>query len=106
MACNKPAFRSFGFELQGPRSAFTSWRARIRYTQPLALPAHNQKLVLRHVTFVLQQLFQISLERVVSDPRPEHTKAVTWLRREHLAQPNRLSLCRDGRDYFSPIDFL
>src|SRR5262249_24043645 len=27
------------------------------------LPAHNQELVLGHVTFVLQQLFQISLER-------------------------------------------
>src|SRR5262249_2930192 len=58
-----PAFRSLSFELQGPCSAFTSWRARIRYTQALALPAHNQKLVLRHVAFVLQQLFQISLER-------------------------------------------
>ena len=32
-----PAFRSFGFELQGPCSAFTSRRARIRYTQALAL---------------------------------------------------------------------
>ena len=52
-----PAFRSFGFELQGPCSAFTSWCARIRYTQALALPAHNQKLVFGHVTFVLQQLF-------------------------------------------------
>src|SRR5215813_9008636 len=30
-------FRSFRFELQGPCSAFTSWRARIRYTQALAL---------------------------------------------------------------------
>src|SRR5215831_13796657 len=44
-------------------SAFTSWRARKRDPKTLALPAHNQKLVLRHVTFVLQQLFQISLER-------------------------------------------
>jgi hypothetical protein len=58
-----PAFRSLSFELQGPCSAFTSRRARIRYTQALALPAHNQKLVLRHVAFVLQQLFEISLER-------------------------------------------
>jgi hypothetical protein len=56
-----PAFRSFGFELQGPCSAFTSWRARVSYTQAFALPAHNQRLVLRHVAFVLQQLFQISL---------------------------------------------
>jgi hypothetical protein len=55
------AFRSFGFELQGPCSAFTSWRARVSYTQAFALPAHNQRLVLRHVGFVLQQLFQISL---------------------------------------------
>src|SRR5215468_671205 len=58
-----PAFRSPSFELQGPCSTFASWRARIRYTQALALPAHNQKLVLRHVAFVLQQLFQSSLER-------------------------------------------
>jgi hypothetical protein len=34
-------FRSFGFELQGHCSAFSSWRARIRYTQTLALPAHE-----------------------------------------------------------------
>jgi hypothetical protein len=33
--------RSFGFELQGRCSAFTSWRARIRYTQTLAFPAHE-----------------------------------------------------------------
>src|SRR6516165_535533 len=33
------SFRSFGFELQGPCSAFTSWRARIRDPQTLALPA-------------------------------------------------------------------
>jgi len=32
-----PAFRSLSFELQGPCSAFTSRRARIRYTQALAL---------------------------------------------------------------------
>src|SRR5262249_13907299 len=56
-------FRSLSFELQGPCSAFASRRARIRYTQALAFPAHNQKLVLGHVPFVLQQLFQISLER-------------------------------------------
>jgi hypothetical protein len=31
-----PAFRSFGFELQRTCSAFTSWRARKRYTQALA----------------------------------------------------------------------
>jgi hypothetical protein len=35
-----PAFRSLSFELQGPCSAFTSRRARIRYTQALTLPAH------------------------------------------------------------------
>src|SRR6516162_1567501 len=35
------SFRSFGFELQGPCSAFTSWRARIRGPQTLALPAHE-----------------------------------------------------------------
>src|SRR5215813_6390058 len=56
-------FRSFGFEFQGPCSAFTSWRARKRDPKTFSLPAHNQKLVLGHVTFVLQQLFQISLER-------------------------------------------
>ena len=44
-----PGFRSFRFELQGPCSAFAPWRVRIRYTQAFALPAHNQKLVLRHV---------------------------------------------------------
>src|SRR5262249_12721016 len=57
------AFSSLSFEIQGPCSAFTSRRARIRYTQALALPAHNQKLVLGHVAFILQLLFQISLER-------------------------------------------
>src|SRR5262249_35747930 len=56
-------FRSFGFEFQGPCSAFTSWRARKRDPKTFSLPAHNQELVLGHVTFVLQQLFQISLER-------------------------------------------
>src|SRR5436190_21416096 len=55
-------FRSFGFELQG-RSAFTSWRARKRDPKTFSLAAHNQELILGHVTFVLQQLFQISLER-------------------------------------------
>src|SRR5215831_8009103 len=49
-------FRSFGFEFQGPCSAFTSWRARKRDPKTFSLPAHNQKLVLGHVTFVLQQL--------------------------------------------------
>jgi hypothetical protein len=49
--------------LQRRCSAFTSWRARIRYSQTLALPAHDKVLVFGHVTFVLQQLFQISLER-------------------------------------------
>jgi hypothetical protein len=58
-----PAFCSFGFELQGPRSAFTSWRARIGYTQTLSLPAQEQIFVLGHVTFFLQQLFQFILER-------------------------------------------
>src|SRR5215510_9965229 len=48
-----PAFRSLSFELQGPCAAFTSWCARVGYTQALALPAHNQKLVLGHVAFVL-----------------------------------------------------
>src|SRR6516165_3998765 len=56
-------FRSFGFEFQGPCSALTSWRARKRDPKTLSLAAHNQELVLGHVTFVLQQLFQISLER-------------------------------------------
>src|SRR5262245_54580336 len=56
-------FRSFGFEFQGPCSAFTSWRARKRDPKTFSLAAHNQELVLGHVTFVLQQLFQISLER-------------------------------------------
>src|SRR6266545_4520802 len=56
-------FRSFGFELQGRCSAFTSWRARKRDPKTLSLAAHNQEFVLGHVTFVLQQLFQISLER-------------------------------------------
>src|SRR5262245_34176821 len=56
-------FRSFGFECQGPCSAFTSWRARKRDPKTFALAAHNQELVLGHVTFVLQQLFQINLER-------------------------------------------
>ena len=55
--------RSFGFELQGPCSAFTSWRARKRDPNTFSLTAHNQELVLGHVTFVLQQLFQISLKR-------------------------------------------
>jgi hypothetical protein len=56
-------FRSFGFEFQGPCSAFTSWRARERDSKTFSLAAHNQELVLGHVTFVLQQPFQISLER-------------------------------------------
>src|SRR6266550_4514306 len=56
-------FRSFGFELQGRCSAFTSWRARKRDPKTFSLAAHNQEFVLGHVTFVLQQLFQISLER-------------------------------------------
>src|SRR6516162_5104076 len=51
------------FEFQEPRSAFTSWRARKRDPKTFSLTAHDQELVLRHVTFVLQQLFQISLER-------------------------------------------
>src|SRR5215831_16271939 len=56
-------FCSFGFEFQEPCSAFTSWRARKRDSKTFSLAAHNQELVLGHVTFVLQQLFQISLER-------------------------------------------
>ena len=54
---------SFGFEFQGPCSAFTSWRARERDPKTFSLAAHNQELVLRHMTFALQQLFQISFER-------------------------------------------
>src|SRR5215472_17552981 len=57
------SFRLFGFELQGRCSAFTSWRARKRDPKTFSLAAHNQELVLRHMTFGLQQLFQISLER-------------------------------------------
>src|SRR6516162_8646821 len=57
------SFRLFGFELQGRCSAFTSWRARKRDPKTFSLAAHNQGLVLRHMTFGLQQLFQISLER-------------------------------------------
>src|SRR5215831_7627937 len=57
------SFCSFGFELQGRCSAFTSWRARKRDPKTFSLAAHNQELVLRHMTFGLQQLFQISLER-------------------------------------------
>src|SRR5215813_7731680 len=56
-------FRSFGFEFQGRCSAFTSWRARERDPKTFSLATHNQELVLGHVTFVLQQLFQISPER-------------------------------------------
>src|SRR6516164_9892807 len=56
-------FRSFGLEFQGSCSAFTSRRARKRDPKTFSLAAHNQELVLGHVTFVLQQLFQISLER-------------------------------------------
>src|SRR6476469_6745089 len=48
-----PAFRSFGFELQGPCSAFNSWRAHERDPKTFSLAAHNQELVLGHVTFVL-----------------------------------------------------
>src|SRR5262245_40233262 len=55
--------RSFAFELQRRCSAFTSRRARKRDPKTFSLAAHNQELVLGHVTFVLQQLFQISLER-------------------------------------------
>src|SRR5262245_21357097 len=56
-------FRSFGFELQRPCSAFTSWRACKRDPKTFSLAAHNQELVFGHVTFIFQQLFQISLER-------------------------------------------
>jgi hypothetical protein len=44
---------SFGFEFQGRCSAFTSWRARERDPKTFSLAAHNQELVLGHVTFVL-----------------------------------------------------
>src|SRR5262249_5148444 len=54
---------SFGFELQEPRSGFTSWHARKCDPQTFPLAAHNEELVLRHMTFALQQLFQISFER-------------------------------------------
>src|SRR6478672_13443029 len=53
---------SFSFEFQGRCSAFTSWRARERDPKTFSLAAHNQELVLRHMTFVLKQHFQISLE--------------------------------------------
>jgi hypothetical protein len=56
------AGRSFSFEFQGRCSAFTSWRACERYPKTFSLAAHNEELVLRHMTFVLKQLFQISLE--------------------------------------------
>src|SRR5262249_46822937 len=46
---------SFGFELQGRCSTFASWRARERDPKTFSLAAHNQELVLRHVTFFLQQ---------------------------------------------------
>jgi hypothetical protein len=62
--------RSFGFEFQG-RSAF-SGRARKRDPKTFSLAAHNQELVLRHMTFVLKQLFQISLE---TPPSPAAEKA-------------------------------
>jgi hypothetical protein len=52
---------SFGFEFQGPCSAFTSWRARKRDPKTFSLAAHNQELVLGHVTFVLQQLPKLAL---------------------------------------------
>src|SRR5262245_32646804 len=54
---------SFGFEFQGSCSAFTSRRARERDPKTFSLAAHNQELVLRHMTFSLQQIFQIGLER-------------------------------------------
>jgi hypothetical protein len=56
-------FRSFGFEFQEPCSVFTLGRARKRDPKAFSLAAHNEELVLRHVTLFLQQLFQISLER-------------------------------------------
>src|SRR5215469_16458166 len=37
---------SFGFELQGPCSAFTSWSAHIRDPKTFPLAAHSQELVL------------------------------------------------------------
>src|SRR5262249_3651918 len=62
-AVNCDLFPLIGFELQGPCSAFTSWRARKRDAKTFSLAARDQELVLGHMTFVLQQLFQISLER-------------------------------------------
>src|SRR5262249_411011 len=50
-------FRSFGFELQGRCSAFTSWRARKRDPKTFSLAAHNQELVLGHVTFISSVAF-------------------------------------------------
>src|SRR6516165_1364733 len=52
---------SFGFELQGPCSAFTSLGAHIRDPKTFPLAAHNQELVLRHMTFALQQLSKSAL---------------------------------------------
>jgi hypothetical protein len=54
--------RSFGSELQGPCPTFASWRVRKCDPKTFSFPAHNQELVLRHMTFALQQPFQISLE--------------------------------------------
>ena len=42
---------------------FTSRSARERDSKAFSLAAHNEELVLRHVTLFLEQLFQISLER-------------------------------------------
>src|SRR5262245_32902815 len=62
MASN-PSLPSFGFEFQEAWSVFTSRRTRKRNPKTLSLTAHNQELVLRHVTLFLQQLFQISFKR-------------------------------------------
>src|SRR6266436_1964464 len=58
-----PCVPSFGFESQEPWSVFTSRRARKRDPKTFSLTAHNQELVLRHVTLFFEQLFQISLKR-------------------------------------------
>src|SRR5262245_11329808 len=69
--------------LTTPCSAFTSWRAYIRAANTLSLAAHDHALVLRDMTFVLQQLFQISLER---GPllQPSHRKTFSPRQANHL----------------------
>ena len=77
--------RSFGFEFQGPCSAFTTWRARICDPKTFSLAAHNQELVLRHMTFSLQQIFQIGLE-------PSHRKISLPRQADHLHRCSATSI--------------